>query len=219
MVSRTETTDQIRFKILSWFCERNRSALGIGGDKISEVQKEIKKAHGYKRQVVNEHVTYLVDYEYINVEVTKVQAPARGGGGTLRESITKSYRISAKGMDFIAGKSAFSPKERYSGINLTAIGSTVLLGDGNVVNAQYRDVHQELDRMAKLVGDSKELNDAKKLDISADIETIKDQLAKANPEKGILTRAWNGIKEGVVGATLVDYAAKIGTMLSGLSLL
>ena len=186
------------------------------GNKISVVQRAIREALGYKRQVVNEHVNYLAGYGYIDIESSTVKAPAKGGGGTMRESITKTYRISSKGDDFIRGKSMFSPKDKYPGINISAVGSAVVLGDGNVVNVQHHELHQELSRLGQIVSDSKELSDAQKLDLCADVETIKDQLAKVSPDKGTLSRAWRAIENGVTGAALVDYVARVAPMIGAL---
>ena len=82
---------------------------------------------------------------------------------------------------------------RYAGINITAIGSNVVtLGDGNVVNADYRDLHSELNDLKETIASSTTITEAQKLDTSVDIESIKDQLAKAEPNKTIIGHLWAG---------------------------
>jgi hypothetical protein len=46
-----------------------------------------------------------------------------------------------------------------------------------------------------------ELNDEKKLEYSAEVKTIQDQLAKPFPDKGIVSKAWGALKfVGTIGS-------------------
>ena len=126
-------------------------------------------------------------------------------GGTV-PSTTTFYEITARGIDKIEGGSQFEPKDRYAGINITATGTnTITLGDGNIVNAEYRLLHDELEGLKQAVATSGALSDSQKLDVAADIETIKDQLAKPRPNVGVLRQLWTGLNslatlDGVAGA-------------------
>jgi hypothetical protein len=66
------------------------------------------------------------------------------------------------------------------------------------------------------VAASNELSDAQKLDVSVDIESIKDQLAKASPNRTIARTLWESIKAAVTVADLVDYVARIGPHITAL---
>ncbi len=104
---------------------------------------------------------------------------------------------------------------RYPGINITATGgSTIVLGDGSVVNSNYRPLYEELSRLRQAVADSTELNDASKLQASAAIETIKDQLALLQPDQSIVGRAWEIASRVCTTATLLDYATRIGLLIA-----
>lgn len=115
------------------------------------------------------------------------------------------------------GKSEFSEKDRYPGININATGgSTVVLGDGNVVNSTYRPVYDELGKLLHAVADSSELNDSAKLEASVNIETIRDQLALDRPNKAIVDTAWETAGRLCTTGTLAEYAIRIGPMIATL---
>ena len=72
--------------------------------------------------------------------------------------------------------------------------NVITLGDGNVVNARFENLHVALDQLKEAVGGTADLGEAEKLDLFADIESIKDQLAKSAPNKGVLRALWSGLE-------------------------
>lgn len=201
--------DTTRHQILRWFYERNLNATSQYGKKgssikISDVKKALKERHSFSQSQVMSNLTYLIDKGWINkhgIEKTVVVK-----GGTI-PSVVVWYEISAEGIDKVEGESEFSENPRYAGINISAIGSNVItLGDGNVVNAEFADLHAELNKLKEAVVSSTKITDSQKLDVSVDIESIKDQLAKAQPDKTIIGRLWTRI--GQI-ATIGGFAAAV----------
>lgn len=208
----TSTASQMRREIIAWFFDHNKKGRAPKG--IKDVCSAIKEAYGYKSTVVKEHLTYLVDLQYIKKEIE--QRTIRTGA-TVRDQPKVLYRIAAKGIEYMEGKSEFSDRDRYPGINVTATGgSVVVLGDGNVVNSTYQPLYQELDRMRQAVADTSELNDSSKLEATVYIDTIKAQLALSKPDKSIIEKSWAAVSGICTVATLAGYAQTIGNMLSNL---
>jgi len=213
------TNDQIRQQILQYFYDRNTNATSRFGKKgsavkISDVKKELKAKHGLTQQQVMSNLTYLIDKGWINV--ADVEKTVRTSGGTV-PSIVAWYEISAQGIDKIEGESEFRAMEKYAGINITASGANIIaLGDGNVVNAQHADLHAQLNELKDAVTASEALTDDEKLDVSIDIETLKDQLAKASPDKTIVRRLWESIRNAVTAADVVAYTAKVAPSIAEL---
>ena len=206
------TPDKRRRDLIQWFYNQNKSGHAAPG--MQDLCSEIKETYGYKAPLVKEHLTYLVDLSYIHKEVMMIRVTT---GSTTRDQPKITYRIAAKGIEFVEGKSQFSDKERYPGININATGgSSVVLGDGNVVNSTYRSLYDELNRLLLAVADSAELNDSTKLEVSVNVETIKDQLALNQPDRTILEKAWDAASKLCTTATLIDYAMKIGPLIAGL---
>jgi hypothetical protein len=159
--------------------------------RISDAKRELKARHGLGQQQVMANLTYLISNDWITtIPIEKTVAVK---GGTV-PSTTMFYEITARGIDKIEGGSQFEPKDRYARINITATGSnTITLGDGNAVNADYRLLHEELENLRQAIAASAVLSDSQKLDVAADIETMKDQLAKPKPNVGVLRQIWTGL--------------------------
>lgn len=189
--------DNIRSQILMWFYDRNKNATSQTGKKgssvkISDVKKGLKQKHGLTQQQVISNLNYLIDKGWINKN--DVEKTIQVNGGTVPSTVTW-YAVSSTGIDKIEGESVFKEGGKYAGINIHATGSNVItLGDGNVVNVKYENLHNELSKLKEAVATST-LDDSQKLDVSVDIESIKDQLAKANPDKTMIGHLWSRIKD------------------------
>jgi len=190
--------DAIRQQILQWFYDRNANATSQYGKagsaaKISDVKKGLKEDFGLKREQVMSNLTYLLDKGWINKRDIEKTVIVRGG--TVPSTVTW-YEISAAGIDKIEGESEFQAGPRYAGINISATGANVItLGDGNIVNAKFVELHSKLDHLKQEVAASPSLDDAQKLDVSVDIESIRDQLAKTEPDRTVVQRLWERIKD------------------------
>lgn len=211
--------DEIRRQILQYFYDRNSNATSRFGKKgsavkISDAKRELKQRHGLTQKQVMSNLTYLIDRGW--VKTIDQEKTFRVKGGTV-PSVVTWYEVAAPGIEKIEGESEFQPPDRYAGINITATGSNVItLGDGNVVNAQYADLHTELNALKEAVAVADTLTEAQKLDISVDIESIKDQLAKSHPNKSIVRTLWDSVQGAVTAAGLVDYAIRAAPYITAL---
>ncbi len=189
--------DKMREQILKYFYDRNTSATSRFGKKgaaakISDVKRELKGKVGLTQSQVVSNLTYLIDRKWINT--IEVEKTVKVKGGTIPSKVTW-YEISALGIEKIEGGSVFEAKDKYPGINITATGSNIItLGDGNVVNAKFSDLHSELAQLQSLVAASNALNESQKLDVSVDIESMKDQLAKDHPNGNVVKQLWSGVE-------------------------
>jgi hypothetical protein len=198
--------DKIREQILKYFYDRNTYATSRFGKKgsaakISDVKRELKSKIGLTQSQVVSNLTYLIDRKWINtIEVEKTVTVK---GGTIPSKVTW-YEISALGIEKIEGGSLFELKDKYPGINITATGSNIItLGDGNVVNAKFSDLHNQLAQLQSMVAASNVLNESQKLDVSADIESMKDQLAKDHPNGNVVRQLWSGVETAVTAGEFI----------------
>lgn len=215
----TNPNDEIRRQILEYFYDRNANATSRFGKKgsaakISDVRKDLKSQYELKLQQVVSNLNYLMDRGW--VKVIEVEKTVEVKGGTIPSTVTW-YEISAKGIDKIEGESEFQPKERYAGINITATGSNIItLGDGNIVNAKYADLHKELNVLKDGISENDRLTDSQKLNTAVDIESIKDQLAKSQPNMTMIGLLWKGIEKVATIAGLVNNVSRIAPLITGL---
>jgi hypothetical protein len=204
--------DRIRDKILQYFYDRNANATSRYGKKgsavrISDVKRDLKGRYQLSQQEVVSNLTYLIDQGWINTfEVEKTVSVA---GGTIPSRVAW-YEISATGIDRIEEGSSFS-RSKFDGINISALGHNVItVGDGNVVDVRFKQIHQELATLEEAIRKHPTLDDRTKLDSVSDIESLQGQLAKNHPDRKVLELLWANISEVAAGIGLVELAARIG---------
>lgn len=218
MVSRSN--DDIRELILTYFYNRNKNATSERGKKgsqvkISDVKGELKSQLGLTQQEVISNLTYLIDRRWVVKDAE--QRSFNTGRGTAQPAPTYWYGISADGIEKIEGESAaFKRKDTLAGINVTALASTIQIGDGNYVNVKYRDLHLGLENLREGISNSAKLDDAEKVQAIADIETVKMQLMKADPEPSVLAGVWSAIERAGIAAGFSTDIAALGMMISRL---
>lgn len=208
--------DETRRQILRYFYDRNAKAtsrLGKKGSaiKISDVKRELKALHSLTQQQVMSNLTYLIDRGWVKtVDQEKTVSTQRG---TTVPSVVTFYEITAQGIEKMEGPSQFQPPDRYPGINIHATGSNVItMGDGNYVNAQHQQLFHKLSELKDAVTNSPQLSDDQKLEVAADIETIKDQLVKAEPNREVVAQLWPRIEKTAALAGLAKLAFEFGQL-------
>lgn len=207
------TNNELREIILNYFYERNARATSARGKrgsavKISDVKAELKASQHLSQQQVHGNLTYLISQGWIEEiqEAKQIQAP----GGTMIPSVTKYYQITAAGIDKVEGPGEFTMK-KFGDINIQATGQNVItLGDGNVVDAKFGDLGASLLELREAMIASN-VSESVKMSYAADIDTIQAQLAKPEPNRGILVAAWDSIK----AAASIDGCANLVVKVAG----
>lgn len=212
--------DEIRRQILQFFYDRNANATSRFGKKgsavkISDVKRALKELHGLSQKDVMSNLTYLIDRDWVNTVDQEKTVSTKGG--TMVPSVVSFYEVSADGIDKIEGGSEFQPRDRYPGINIEASGSNVItLGDGNVVNVVYQGLLHHLSELKEAITRSDKLTEAQKLEVAVDIETLKDQLAKPEPDREVAGRLWPRIAKTADVAGLAALALQVASTAQGL---
>lgn len=202
------SNDEIRHIMLRYFYDRNRKATSLRGKRgsaatISTIRGELKAQHNLSAQEVVSNLRYLISQGWVEETKVEKQVPLRTG--TVIPQTTPYYAITAAGIDYIEGPSKFT-RDPFRGINIQATGQNIItVGDGNQVNAVFKDVGQALSELAEQVRQSTDLTEERKLEYVADIQSLQAQLAKPQPNRSVLRSIWQGLKvlatvEGVAGA-------------------
>jgi hypothetical protein len=208
------TNNDIRGIMLQYFYDRNKNATSARGKKgsavkISDVKKELKSERGLTQQEVQSNLTYLISQGW--VEEDTVEKSFTAPGGTVIPSSTSYYKITAAGIDKIEGPGEFT-MPKFHGIKIEATGQNIItLGDGNQINAKFSDLGKALAELRDAVTSSS-ASEAQKMEIVADIETIQSQLAKPEPNRGIIKAAWETVK----AAATINGCASLVHTASGL---
>jgi hypothetical protein len=211
------SNNEIRRIMLQYFYDRNKNATSARGKKgsavkISDVKKELKATNGLTQQEVQSNLTYLISQGW--VEEDTIEKSFTAPGGTVTPSSTSFYKITAAGIDKIEGPGEFTiPK--FHGIKIEATGQNIItLGDGNQINAKFSELGQSLLELREAVTKS-EAPEAEKMGLVADIDTIQSQLAKPEPNRGIIQSAWGAVKAAAVINGCTALVAKVAGLIEG----
>ncbi len=211
------SNDEIRELILRYLYETHKKARGLKSAKrkISEIKRELKK-YGLKDNDIISNLDFLIQAGWIKVEknVSEIKTPR----GNIIKQETEYFKISDAGINYFEGGSKFQRVEKsYAGINITNIQGVVTLGDNNViVNKIYSELYKELSLLSEVIRRSDQLTDEEKLNYTSEIETIKAQLSKTDPDMDIIAKAWDRLKPLATVAGISSFFEKVGKIIGGL---
>jgi hypothetical protein len=209
--------NEIRTIMLQYFYERNRSATSARGKKgyaikISDIRRELKASHDLSQQEVMSNLNYLLSHRWVEEDMVEKSVPLPTG--TVIPQSTSYYKITAAGIDKIEGPGEFT-MDKFKGIKIEATGQNIItVGDGNQVNAEYRDAAGALVDLKHALLESTFITETQKLDVVADIDSIQSQLAKAKPNRTVIQGAWDAIKKLDTVLGLGDKVSKVATFLA-----
>ncbi len=169
---------------------------------MGEIKKAMKAFNVMEKRIVS-NLTYLLQNQWVEEEVRQFIVQPGGKPVMTRKVL---YRISSAGINRYEGPSAFERTERMAGINITNVHGVTIIGNDNVVSNQFTELYRNLDLLGSEIRASAELDDRAKLTYQAEIETIKSQLMKEEPDRGIVGRAWDALK---TAATIGGAAAMV----------
>src|SRR3989442_1239740 len=166
------SNNEIRTIMLRYFYDRNSTSTSPRGKKgyaikIMDIRKELKATHGLSQQEVMRNLNYLLSQGWVAEDRVEKTVPLRTG--TLIPQSTSYYQITAAGIDKIEGPGEFT-MDKFKGIKIEATGQNIItVGDGNQVNAQYRDAAGALVDLKQALIQSPAVSGGQKLELVADI--------------------------------------------------
>jgi hypothetical protein len=204
------TEDDVRQAILRFLYDKwkNPSGMRSAKPKIKEIRKALKEEGIDHRQVIR-NLQYMVDTGWVKEIVTT--STFRTKKGNLVNSPSTSFMIGSQGIEYFEGRSRFEKKEGAAGIRIGNVSGVVVIGDNNIIRQEFERLFKSLDELDGKIRMTDQLSDGQKLEYSSEVKTIQSQLSKSNPDKGILSRAWNKIKEIAPIASLANVIERIGS--------
>lgn len=211
--------DLIREKILEGLYKqlqtaRSRRSQVIGVRDLTRLVKQ--NLPEIKETQVAANVTFLVQNGLVEeVPIENYFAKKKFGGGKP----TYKYRLSKEGLAYFEHGSKFDRSNVFAGIgDITGSGNFILIGNNNnitsISNVNFSKGHELAEDLRRRVNALGELTNEEKISLQGDLETIKAQLAKQKPDKGILEKAKRNL--GLLSdiATVAPYATKLTEWLS-----
>ena len=172
---------------------------------IKDLQARLRPL-GLKQQQVAHNLAYLIDKGWVREDVTtRTFTTSRG---TTQNSEQVKYRISDTGIDKLEDASLFAQTPAAAaGINITTINGVTVVGDDNVVNTRYTDMTHLLAELRDQILRAPALEETDRLIAVTDLDGLRGQLQKPEPDAEIVRRLWHGIERlGMLAgaAELVD---------------
>lgn len=189
---KTYTPDEVRQKILAYLGACRKKARGL--DSLMASSSDIKKAmarEGVSQNDAVQNLDYLVQHGWVDEKIIK--RPYKTPKGFEVPNEKHLFGLSEIGLKYSEGESEFDRTSVFSGINITNIGGVTVVGSNNVVRNEFVDVLRTFNRLEGVVKMSDKLSEEQKLDAQADIQTIKNQLSKSQPDKSIVQKAMDAI--------------------------
>lgn len=205
--------DDKRDKLLRFLYELHKKARGIQAIPVGirELQSAMKKRHEMTQADVSSNLDYLIQVRWVK-EVVRERSFKTPGGMELSREQAK-YKISDLGINHLEAATVFRTPSAYNQINITNIQGVTVLGDGNVVNAEYTDLSRALDEVERAIAERRDLGDEQKLDATADVATIRTQIAKKRPDQAIIRAAWASLQAIATIDGVAEALEKVGLLI------
>ena len=206
-----KSKDKVCEIILRFFYDTYKAARSLkrARVKISVIKKGLKQLGLTEKEIIS-NLHYLIQTDWIIKETESYQIRTKRG---IINTRSEFYEISDKGVDHFDGVSRFQKTHPPSGINITNIQGVTIVGDGNIVNDKYSDLYGNLGLLSEEVMMSDKFSDEQKLNYHAEINTIKSQLSKTLPDKIIIAKAWNTLKQLATVAGIVGFFERVRVLI------
>ncbi len=178
-----------------------------------DLRNEMKKKSLGVSQVVS-NLDYLIQKGWVKEEKENRTFTTRRG--TTQVSESKKYKISDVGIDKLEGGSIYGKDEATTRIDVTNVNGVMVIGSGNIVNANYTDFSRSLSELESMVAESSSISQEDKLSAIADLGTIQSQVSKPEPNNDVIKTIWGGIKKVLSGAEFIGSLAKISELVNRL---
>lgn len=206
--------DDKRDKILRFLYERHKTARGISGIAIGirDLQTQMKNRYGMTQSEVASNLDYLIQVGWVKEVVKERSFTTKAGMRVGKEQV--KYKISDVGIDHLEASSVFKERPASAYVNITNIQGVTVLGDGNIVNAEFTDLSRALDDLDRAIAECRQISEEQKLDAAAEVATMRAQIAKKHPDDKVIRIAWNALQTVAVFDGVVGALQKVGALIA-----
>ncbi|MDB5175456.1 MAG: hypothetical protein JWM81_314 [Candidatus Saccharibacteria bacterium] len=175
------TLEQIRRAL------RNAGYTDLTQQQVTQAVNYLKAAHMLKRSQETKSVK-------IGMSSGARSIARRTGSPTSFKHTTYRYTLDVKAIDLLEGETEFSKKPfmPLQSITINTSNAPVIVGNNNIVNTHLQ-LYQSLDELQQTLSEANELSVEERQDAVSDVESLKQQLAKPNPNVSVMAALWTTI--------------------------
>jgi hypothetical protein len=155
--------DDRRDKILRFLYGRHQASRGITAIPIGilDLRRAMKELHGMRQSEVASNLDYLIQVGWVKPEV-KSRSFVTARGMVVPREQTK-YKISEIGINHLETASMFKKSQSAGHVNITNVQGVTVVGDGNLVNAEFTELARAVDDLDEAIADSQQLPTSRSL--------------------------------------------------------
>lgn len=192
---------------------------------ISQIESALRNA-GYK--IEDEQVMQAVHYLKEARLLKRTQETKTIKTGGLRRSSSRYsvgsgsfkhtdywYTLTQKAIDELEGATEYTKKPfaPLQNIQINTSNAPVIVGSNNNVS-NHVTVFNELEQLAQTISEFEDISVEDRQDVASDIESLKQQLAKPNPNNQVVELLWKNIART---ADLAGAGALVATIAKGIA--
>lgn len=188
----TNPDDALHRAILEYLLELHRAQTGTHGRETfgREVVGVVRKRTG---ATLKDVVASLVDLVQSGFVHERRQLHVSPGGGSAELELYSLTRRGAQQIDADLDVTGPVPAQDATAVDQSGV-TTVFLDDDARVGAAQNDLSATLATLARIIELDRELSEAARRDALGDLETVRAQVSKTNPDQRIISIAWKGVR-------------------------
>jgi len=188
----TNRDDTLHRAILEYLFELHRTPTGRYGRETvgREVVGVVRERTGATLEGVVASLVDLVQSGCVHERRQLLVLPGGGSADLERYSIT---RQGARRIDADLDITGPIPAQDATVVDHAHV-TTVFLDNNEGVSAAQNDLSATLATLARIIESDRELSEAARRDVLGDLETVRAQISKTNPDHRIISIAWKGVR-------------------------
>jgi len=170
---------------------------------ITQIEHKLHTAgYSIKDEQIMQAVDYLYGAKMLNrnketktVKMSKPQYTSRfNTGNTSFQHTNYFYTLTVKAIDELEGETEYSrkPFAPLQNIIINTSNAPVIVGSNNNVSNNI-NVFNQLDKLEQTISESSDISVEERQDATNDIESLKQQLVKPNPNQQVIGLLWTNI--------------------------
>lgn len=189
---------------------------------LEMIQKYPTNTHGFPKEAIANYMTramgakkdrHLYASIVLSIDYLKDEGYLEA---TIRNEVT-FLRLSSKAQDKIFSPSVYASNSRSGGVKVLSNSGVIVFGNsyGTISVDNRAEINNVLQGLADAISNDSAVDEILKADLIQTVNTIKSQIARPSPDKGILKIAWKSLQAAATISGAVQFVDQLKPMIEG----